>query len=117
MEADDSLWRPLKGKPKGEEEEAYVRMECHDRRRVLASLRCGCLPLQIEVGRIRQPIKCRWRTGSASCATLERLRIPPIVLIICPIFHDLWCKLFNEFPNYPSLTDYPTKTYIHNVIS
>ena len=35
--------------------EAYVRMGCHDRRRVLAFLRCGCLPLQIEVGRIRQP--------------------------------------------------------------
>ena len=45
-------YRLVKGCPSVEE---YVLTGGQDRRRVLAALRCGCLPLQIEKGRTIHP--------------------------------------------------------------
>ena len=62
-----------------------MRMGCHDRRRGLASLRCGCLPLQIEVGRIRQP-KVPLEDRVCKLCNLSEIEDPTHFLIIYLFF-------------------------------
>ena len=91
-----ALYRLLKGCPSVED---YVVMGEVDKRRVLASLRCGCLPLQIELGRIRHP-KVPLEDRVCRLCNLGEIEDTTHFLITCPTFNNLRCKLFNECTNY-----------------
>ena len=89
--------------------ENILKIYLFDKRRVLAALRCGCLPLEIEKGRLRHPkvdLESRICQLCNCCAIEDSTHF----ITTCPAFNHIRCNLFAEcsllspnFYSYPSI--------------
>ena len=87
----------------------YIRTGNFDKRRVLAALRCGCLPLEIEKGRLRHP-KVDLESRICQLCNCGAIEDSTHFITTCPAFNHIRCNLFAEcsllspnFYSYPSI--------------
>ena len=87
----------------------YIRTGNFDKRRVLAALRCGCLPLEIEKGRLRHP-KVDLESRICQLCNCSAIEDSTHFITTCPAFNHIRCNLFAEcsllspnFYSYPSI--------------